>query len=467
MNKKLHYYLLAFVFGLYLCLVGIPLFSQGMFSDGIIYAAIAHNMANGMGSFWAPKLTETYDAFFHGHPPLALGLQALFFKVFGSSYLVERFYGFLTAISCGVLIIQIWRKLGANRETSWLPLLLLLSTSSATWAFANNMLENTMMIFLLLSFLLYLKSISKPFWIVLSGLAIALAFLSKGVFALFLWSVPGLHWIVFRKGSFWSATFKTLLLMVSSIAPIALLYFFNASARHLLESYFSAQLFSSVSNVQTVGNRYEILWFFITENLIPVGIVLAFLLLLYRRNTPLKSSNYKLSIFLFSIGLTGILPIMVSLKQSPYYILGALPFISMGLALIIENNFKKLLENFSLRLSRVIKIIGVSVSLLGSILCIYFSGKILRDHDQIHDAKTIIAVTSKHPKIWIENELFSFWSFRGYLVRYGHATLENQRVNPIEYKYYMKYRTSDIQPPKGFEKQDLDLQLVDFYERKE
>jgi hypothetical protein len=42
---------------------------RGMFSDGLVYATIARNMAIGVGSLWAPNYTQTAWSEFYEHPP--------------------------------------------------------------------------------------------------------------------------------------------------------------------------------------------------------------------------------------------------------------------------------------------------------------------------------------------------------------------------------------------------------------
>ena len=71
----------------------LPFFTQkGMHLDGTIYAGISRNLANGIGTFWNPQLSQTYFSQFHEHPPFALWLQSLFFRVFGDSYITEKLY---------------------------------------------------------------------------------------------------------------------------------------------------------------------------------------------------------------------------------------------------------------------------------------------------------------------------------------------------------------------------------------
>ena len=45
---------------------------RGMFLDGVTYASIARNLAEGRGRFWAPHYTATIYPAFHEHPPLGV-----------------------------------------------------------------------------------------------------------------------------------------------------------------------------------------------------------------------------------------------------------------------------------------------------------------------------------------------------------------------------------------------------------
>ena len=158
MKLEKHHYLFLFIIFLFLGIVSTELFSDGMFMDGLIYADISRNMAEGLGSFWKPHFTDTLFNVFYEHPPLAFGLQSIFFKLFGDNIYIERFYSLLTYVIVGCLIVLIWSKLTSYKKTGWLPLFLWLSTNYVTWALANNMLENTMSIFVCLSVLFYLNS---------------------------------------------------------------------------------------------------------------------------------------------------------------------------------------------------------------------------------------------------------------------------------------------------------------------
>ena len=96
---------------------------RGMFLDGVTYAAIARNMAAGIGDFWSPSLSQTIYPRFAEHLPLALGLQALAFALFGDHPAVERGYAITVFLLNGLLIAAIARRL-LPPAFDWVPLLL-------------------------------------------------------------------------------------------------------------------------------------------------------------------------------------------------------------------------------------------------------------------------------------------------------------------------------------------------------
>ena len=157
MKKNIYPFYLS-VFGILLIIISPNMLSDGMFMDGLFYAIISKNLANGVGDFWHLHLTKTLDPVFVVHPPLVFGLQSLFFKVFGDSIYVERIYSLLTYVVTGIIVVRIWKKLIKNNsnQTAWLPLLFWVITPVVFWAVPNN-IENTMMIFTSLSVLFILK----------------------------------------------------------------------------------------------------------------------------------------------------------------------------------------------------------------------------------------------------------------------------------------------------------------------
>ncbi|MBI4649048.1 MAG: glycosyltransferase family 39 protein, partial [Bacteroidia bacterium] len=154
------YYLIFIVF-IAICMISHNMFSDGMFMDGLWYAAVSKNMAHGLGSFWYPHFTNTLYSEFHEHPPLVFFLQSLCFRLFGDSFLVERFYSLCMTLTSGFFIYLFWKQINkkdSSNVTGWLPLFLWIAVPVVSWACANNMLENTTTVFTTLAVFCIWKS---------------------------------------------------------------------------------------------------------------------------------------------------------------------------------------------------------------------------------------------------------------------------------------------------------------------
>ncbi len=52
---------------------------------------------------------------FHEHPPLAMGLESIYFKLFGTSRFVEKFYSLTTCLLVVFGIMKLWIQLGFQK----------------------------------------------------------------------------------------------------------------------------------------------------------------------------------------------------------------------------------------------------------------------------------------------------------------------------------------------------------------
>lgn len=169
------------------------LIKDGMFMDALLYAGVSHNLSMGIGSFWFPEFSPSYRcaglSTFQEHPPLVFGIQSVFFKIFGDSMYVERFYTFLIMCISAFLINLLWKEIFKNegklKNTGWLPLILWITIPVCFWSYSNNMQENTMGVFTLCAVLFIYKVIQSPQnktgTSLLAGFFVFLAIMSKGV----------------------------------------------------------------------------------------------------------------------------------------------------------------------------------------------------------------------------------------------------------------------------------------------
>ena len=116
------------------------LIQDGMFMDGVLYASISKNLANGFGSFWFPQLSLeniSPQSAFHDHPPLGFWIESLFFRILGNSMYTERVYTFVTMVISGCLISFISKMMNKN-NTVWLTVILWILIPICFWSYANN-----------------------------------------------------------------------------------------------------------------------------------------------------------------------------------------------------------------------------------------------------------------------------------------------------------------------------------------
>jgi 4-amino-4-deoxy-L-arabinose transferase-like glycosyltransferase len=154
------------------------LFADTMFVDGLIYATIAKNLAEGKGTFWNLHFTNTFMSEFHEHPPLAMGLESIYFKLFGTSRFVEKFYSLTTCLLVVFGIMKLWIQLGFQKSTRWSPILFWMFVPVIFWSCNNNLLENTLVIFTTFSVYFALKSTTKKpyYYLILAGFMLSFGF---------------------------------------------------------------------------------------------------------------------------------------------------------------------------------------------------------------------------------------------------------------------------------------------------
>jgi 4-amino-4-deoxy-L-arabinose transferase-like glycosyltransferase len=436
MNKETPFYL--FFLGVFLIIISPSLLTQGMFMDGSIYATVANNMAHGVGSFWKPYFTSTCNPEFYGHPPLAMGIQSVFFKIFGDAFWVEKLYSFSTWLLVCIGLVKIWRHF--QLSSAWLPVLMLLTVSRIIWASTNNGLENTLAVFVVFSVYFYLKASSGRFlyW-VFSGLFIAFGFLTKGPFGLFLWGMPFVYELMINRKKIVFALFASLKLVFFSLFPLCIIYFSSEAAYYNLIQYIDLQLVGSFGNDQTVSTRFFIVKYFLSEMILPV--ILLLVVLFFGKKEIARPDIFKERIRVasafFIIGLFGVLPIMVSMKQSGFYILPTFPIFSLSFAILIERPLNVWIEKFTKQKRNFKTFFAISTItlLLGIVLNVRAFGTFGRDEDKIADMHTINRYLNGQKKVGVSYKVWNDWGFQAYFQRYHHVALD--AVNLGEHHFFL------------------------------
>lgn len=460
-----------FTLAIFIVLIVPLLVQDGMFMDGVLYATVAKNQAEGFGSFWYPIFADTWNKHgvptFHEHPPLVFGIQSLFFKIFGTSIYVERFYSFLTAFLTAWLIHLNWKILFQNQKElsnfSWLPILFWIIIPVCFWSFQNNMHENTMGVFTLASTYFLLKFyFQKPKnrYLIIGGIFIFLASFCKGVPGIFPLAFPFLIWISHRNISFVNVIHHTLLLCLIAFGIYALLMV-HEPARESLIFYFENRLLDRIDSDPTVGNRFYIVGRLFQELLPPLilGVLIVFFSKLKTNTITFNNLDLKNGLLFFLLGFAGTLPLLLTLVQKGFYMVHALPYFGIGIALIIVPNltifFKK--QSTEIINNKTFTILS-SMLLIGAILFSSLQfGKSKRDENMLHDVYLLKNILPAKAHITLEKSIHQDWGLKVYLMRNSKISTSNTKTYP----YFLVEKKKKNFTLEGFQKMETELKRYD------
>jgi hypothetical protein len=391
MNKtRTQQILLAFVLAAFCALEFHKILVLGKNADGVEYAAVGRNMAEGYGTFWKPYLDDYHYPVHHEQPPLFYGIQAVFFRLFGDGDYFEGIYGF--AVGCVLLALTalLWRRVrsdfGMEAVGSWWPILLLLTITQFLYILQTNKIMPTFMIFALLSvYFAYLSLSPRPTWVVhaaLSGIFIYLGFLTKGPFALFALFVPAAGLLAFRTPlSRTLARTSVPLVIFAGIFSLTLLV--SEDSRTLWKEFFNNQILTSLNGEREAGpTRYANLFRFLSQMFLPLGLLTLSALLL-----RVKPRINRQAAFFLLIALASGLPLFLFPRQKIRYMLHAFPFLMIGLALAFDLVAARI-ESWvhqrrrlrtGLELTAAVAFIGAVMSMVA------MEGKVTKEPDFFHD----------------------------------------------------------------------------------
>ena len=394
-QKQITLTLLFLTFSLYFLTILPRLLSYGMFFDGVTYASIARNLAEGFGSFWQPYYTETVYPEFYEHPPLGLFLQSLAFKIAGDSLRVEAFYGFFASLVVLSTIWLIWRlekNINENQAGGWVPVLMCVFIPMTSYLFSNNFLEGTLTVFTTLAALFAICSLLSTKRIIFvtlsifSGIMIFCAVLVKGPVGLFPLAIPFI-WYLTRDHKNISRPIITTLLMLLGILGISyILILSNDDFLISMKRYYSRQVVASLSgNRDKSSDHFGIIMVTFREVIVPflVGIVVWTIFRIKKHRLSIKPGN--VTLFYFLIALSGSLPIAISPKQLMWYVYPSFPFFALAIASMFNAPFKHIEDVLANTLKSRLTIVSVgSLIFIGSIVWMFAENGMVRKEKEFH-----------------------------------------------------------------------------------
>lgn len=428
----------VFLFSVVMFVLVRGLVQQGMFMDGIQYACVSKNLAEGYGSFWFPFLSPFWcqnGAFhFFEHPPLFYWAESCFFHIPGAGAYAEKlFCAVLWLLNAG-FIHSLWKLVYVKdydkKRFGWLPLLLWTITPVCFWCFHNNMIEILVSLFVLSSVyfgLCFLMNEQKKnyHYLVLSAILLYAGFLTKGLVALFPLSMFLVFALTHRKLPLGKAFLYTGIAVVVFAVLFLSVYLISPSANYMLNFYFKERLLSRIEQTPTTSNRFELL-FDLVSQLLPVLMIAAgaFLTQLARKRLPGRNEGRSWFRFFLLMGFCGSLPIMLTMVQKGFYFMPSLGFYALAFSALILGFFRSCRLNMQQMSYKVFKGLSLLLAVASVVSVIWSAGKFSRDEALLKEVHELGAQMEHERTINVDMDVYCTWNYQFYLQRYHRVYLD-------------------------------------------
>ena len=333
-----------------------------------------------------------------------------------------------------------------------------------TWSVVNNIIENTLIIFTTCSVLFYIFSLSKKriLFIFLAGLSLTIGFSVKGFVAFFPLSFPFIYWLVIRKTNFLRILTDSILILIFSIIPIILSIYLSPDVKDYFDHYFEIQIIGGLQNSITVNSRFYIIGRFFSE--------LIFSFIVYKlkiRKYPFKNNeNNKKALLMFLFSLTAVLPIILSMKQSGFYLLPAFPFVVIAFSGLIDESVNKLISNINPKIKWVstLKYISIGLFVISISLPFFFYGKDSRDKELLADMDIIAEFIPQKSILSIPPQMLEEYSLFAYYARFHNISIDRNINVHRKYLLIRKEHTYNFEK-MNYKKVNLNTQSYNIYEK--
>jgi 4-amino-4-deoxy-L-arabinose transferase-like glycosyltransferase len=442
------------------------LLQDGMFIDGTVYATVSRNLAQGIGEMWQPQFACQHPKVFYEQPPLMFWLQSCFFRFFGDFTFVERLFSFLNYLCTGVLVVLFWRKtMPSQQHLAWLPLLLFTTTPIVFWTYRNNMLEGTFLFFdtlALFTFYFYAQK-KKNYWLIIGILAIFMAFLTKGLVALFPIAFFFFYFLMIEKkikrGILWSA-----FVAISIFLLLSLLCVTTPKAYYFFTQYVDIQLLRSLRGQRELApnnNRFYVLARLLQE----ISPMLIFAIVIisvayFKQKLTLTNFQIKKASLWFCVGLSATLPLLLSPKQNSFYIMPAMLFFALSVAVFIAPTLQKYFIPVRFQWFFTIILLGASIFYAQKEIKKQYA----RDEKMITDIKILHQILPRCTTIALHQQYYKWHSVETNLQRYAQIDVDYDNIE-AKNEYFLSSNPTDFQSPTYKKIENIDLQYFTLWRR--
>jgi hypothetical protein len=313
-----------------------------------------------------------------------------------------------------------------------------MSVPVAHWGYRHNMMENTMVLWIMLSIIWIKNALQKEsvnwLWLLASAATTWAAFMTKGMSGLFPLAGVFAFWLVWRNFSFLKMLSISTVYFIAVAGGILILFAFPAS-QEFMNNYLFIRTLERINNTPVVASRLWIIGEWFAQVIVPIVICLAVALVSKNMIKNLKLTNRKTIYFFLLIGALGLFPLMLTKVQRSFYLLTSLPFFALALAIVILPYFKSIANRIQPKTNRFIRYISLSVLSAVLIATVLLAGKPKRDFETLKDVEAFANYLGDDILIQAAADANMDWTFKAYLMRkhqiqfvYMHENATNQFV---------------------------------------
>ena len=141
--------------------------------------------------------------------------------------------------------------------------------------------------------------------------------------------------------------------------------------------------------------------------------------------------DIRLALTFMVLALTGVIPMMVSMKQRGFYIITVFPIVALAVGVAMEPLLNNIRTNMFFE--RFVKTIAVVMLVAAIVLNVSFAGKTGRDVNLLEDVHSISSQIPEGSIIGTSTAITSEWSMMAYFYFYKKISFDS----PKEYPYYL------------------------------
>ena len=410
---------------------------EGMFIDGIVYAAIAKNLSLHQGNVWDPFYSTTHFAHFYEHPPLVFYLQSGLFRLLGPDSPAERVYNALVALMQFALLAFYWLTQGPRMMSSgaslpwwsisWLLCLWLLIPLN--YLYTSNMLECTLTLFTSLAgFVLLLNTTRLSTTIITtacSAFAMMLAFLCNGPCAFFPLAIPCLKaWIVAEKTN--RHAFAQSVLLASLLGFFFMIFYALVpdawnNTRHYLHEQLAASLSGERgTRFRGVAHLHVFMLYFRAYS--PIACIT--LLVHLGAKQPLPQIINRYGLLLLAISLAASLPVGISPRQAFNYIMPSAPFATLAAMIWSYPAILRLMQRLSTSGLLQTKVLWLCSSVfILSLVGVSVQRMYAKPNLMLRDVLQLRHHLPPHSVVSVDSDLFYDWYTGAYFARFSSISI--------------------------------------------